>query len=265
MGEELEYIFLQRRCTSGQQTHEKMLNISLNHQGKANQLTVRYHFLLNRMEVNNNSNSSGKQEMWNEVLIGNATWLNLQNIILGTRRQKNSHISCIISCILNVLNHQVYRKQFFWLHWVFIAVCELSLVAASRGYSLAVVHRLLTVMPSLVAEQFPGAWLSAVVVHQLSCSKVHGILVPAPGIEPLSPALAGGFLTIGPPGKSPESWLASSCHGLEIPFNNNSLEQQNEDGGEEEGDHKEEDWEGRDKDQGEDDEDYAGGNGGLGR
>ncbi|KAI4536165.1 hypothetical protein MG293_013557 [Ovis ammon polii] len=75
----------------------------------------------------------------------------------------------------------------------------------------------------------------------------------------------GGFLTIGPPGKSPESWLASGCHGLEIPFNNNSLEQQNEDGGEEEGDHEEEDREERDEDKGEDDEDDAGGNGGLGR
>ena len=29
-----------------------------------------------------------------------------------------------------------------------------------------------------------------------------GILVSQPGIEPMSPALAGGFLTIGPPGKS---------------------------------------------------------------
>ena len=88
-----------------------MLNISLNYQGKANQLTTRYHFLLNRMEVNNNSNSSGKQEMWNEVLIGNTTWLNLQNVILGIRRWKNSHVCCIISCILNVLNHQIHRKQ----------------------------------------------------------------------------------------------------------------------------------------------------------
>ena len=29
------------------------------------------------------------------------------------------------------------------------------------------------------------------------------ILVPRPGIEPTSPALEGGFLTTGPPGKSP--------------------------------------------------------------
>ena len=31
---------------------------------------------------------------------------------------------------------------------------------------------------------------------------VCGILVHQPGIEPMSPALEGGFLTTGPPGKS---------------------------------------------------------------
>ena len=30
----------------------------------------------------------------------------------------------------------------------------------------------------------------------------YGILVPPPGIEPPAPALQGGFLTTGPPGKS---------------------------------------------------------------
>ena len=34
---------------------------------------------------------------------------------------------------------------FFWLHWVFIAALGLSLVE-SRGYSLIVVHRFLTVV-----------------------------------------------------------------------------------------------------------------------
>ena len=44
---------------------------------------------------------------------------------------------------------------------------------------------------------------SVVVAHRwLSCSVACGILVPRPGIEPMSPALEGGFLTIGPPGES---------------------------------------------------------------
>ena len=37
-----------------------------------------------------------------------------------------------------------------------------------------------------------------------------GILVPRPEIEPMSPALEGGFLTIGPPGKSHICFLKSS-------------------------------------------------------
>ena len=38
---------------------------------------------------------------------------------------------------------------------------------------------------------------SVVVVHGLSCSWD----LPGPGFEPVSPALAGGFLTTAPPGK----------------------------------------------------------------
>ena len=36
--------------------------------------------------------------------------------------------------------------------WVSVAMCRLSLVAVGGGYSLAAVHRLLTVVASLVAE-----------------------------------------------------------------------------------------------------------------
>ena len=43
---------------------------------------------------------------------------------------------------------------------------------------------------------------SAVVSYRLSCPTASGILVPRPGIGPESPALAGGFLITGPPGKS---------------------------------------------------------------
>ena len=40
--------------------------------------------------------------------------------------------------------------------------------------------------------------------HGLSCSAACGIF---PDIEPVSPALAGGFLSTVPPGKSPEKSL----------------------------------------------------------
>ena len=44
-------------------------------------------------------------------------------------------------------------------------------------------------------------------VSGLSCFEACGILVPQPGIEPVSPALPGRFLTTGPPGKSPVKGL----------------------------------------------------------
>ena len=44
----------------------------------------------------------------------------------------------LCTCVyLNDLEWQIlsYLFIYFWLHWVFVAVCRLSLVAASRGYS----------------------------------------------------------------------------------------------------------------------------------
>ena len=41
---------------------------------------------------------------------------------------------------------------YFWLRWVFVAACRLSLVEASRDCSLVVVHRLLIAVASLLAE-----------------------------------------------------------------------------------------------------------------
>ena len=73
-----------------------------------------------------------------------------------------------------------------------------SLVGGVRVFSLVVAHG------------FQGAWAlslrhvsSVVVACGLSCPEACGILVPLPGIEPMSPALEGGFFTTGPPGKSP--------------------------------------------------------------
>ena len=45
---------------------------------------------------------------------------------------------------------------------------------------------------------------SLVVAHKLSCPSACGILVPQPGVEPMIPAMEGGFLTTEPPKKSPE-------------------------------------------------------------
>ena len=73
--------------------------------------------------------------------------------------------------------------MYCWLQWVFVAACGLSLVA---------VRELLVEVASPVAEH--GLWrsqASAVVAHRLSV-----ILVPGPGIEPLShvPCIGGWVL-----------------------------------------------------------------------
>ena len=46
----------------------------------------------------------------------------------------------------------VFKVFIYWLCWVFVAAHGLSLVAESRGYSLPVVHRLLTAGAALIAE-----------------------------------------------------------------------------------------------------------------
>ena len=117
------------------------------------------------------------------------------------------------------VTHFLFFFFFFWLRWLFIAACWLSLVAMSRGYS------------SLRFEGFSLGWLlllrstasrcaSVVVACGLSscgswalecrlssCGTWAQLLrdmwdPPGAGIEPVSPSLAGRFLTTEPPGKS---------------------------------------------------------------
>ena len=68
------------------------------------------------------------------------------------------------------------------------------------GPSLAVVRRLL-VVASLAAEcRLSALGLSGCGAQALLPLGMWDL--PRPGIAPMSPALAGGFLTTGPPGKS---------------------------------------------------------------
>ena len=104
-----------------------------------------------------------------------------------------------------IFNTSIY----FWLPWVFAAPHGLSLGAASGGCSLVAGSRL----PQPWSSGSRVCWLqwlqhvdSAVVAHGLSCP--HGTWnLPRPGIEPVSPTLAGGFLTTRPPGKHKVGFL----------------------------------------------------------
>ena len=94
----------------------------------------------------------------------------------------------------------IYLFIYFWLRWVFVAACGLSLVEVSRGYS------------SLQSTGSRHTGFSSCVTWALerrlsSCGArallLHGMWdLPRPGLEPVSPALAGGFLTTAPPRKS---------------------------------------------------------------
>ena len=102
-----------------------------------------------------------------------------------------------------------YLFNFFGLRLVFIAACGLSLVAASGGYSslqcTGFSMRWLLLLRSMGSRRVGfsscGSWplerrLSSV-TRGLSCSAAWGIF-PGPGLQPVSPALAGGFLTTAP-------------------------------------------------------------------
>ena len=97
--------------------------------------------------------------------------------------------------------------------WVSIAA-QLSLVEISRGESPGAVLRLLTAAACLaVGHRFEGMQVSVAVARvgsgalaqhlwSMSLAAPQRVESSQTGVKPLSPALAGTFLTTGPPGKS---------------------------------------------------------------
>ena len=106
---------------------------------------------------------------------------------------------------MHALFVRTYLFIYFWLCWVLLAMRGLSLVAAGVVLS-SCSARLLIEVASLVVER----WYWACSLQLL----LHGAWnLPSPGIEPMSPTLAGGLLTRGPPGKSHVCF--STCQGLQ--------------------------------------------------
>ena len=124
-----------------------------------------------------------------------------------------------------------FQFIYFCLCWVFIAVHGLSLVAAGRDYSSLQCAGFSLQWLSCCGAGALGVWASVVVArglsscgtralecrlsscgswaveHRLSSCGARAQLLrsmwdlPRPGLEPVSPALAGRFLTTAPPGK----------------------------------------------------------------
>ena len=80
-----------------------------------------------------------------------------------------------------------FKYLFIWLRQVFVEVRGIFCCSARASLQL---------------------WRPGSRVHGLSCPVARGILVPQPGLEPVSPSLEGGFLTTEPPGKS---WSLRYC------------------------------------------------------
>ena len=129
--------------------------------------------------------------------------------------------------------------SFFFFITLFICLFNLFLAAlglrccarafsscGERGLLFVAVHGILLAVASLVAEhRRQGTQASVVVAHGLSscdaralehklsscgaqAQLLHGMWdLPRPGLEPVSPALAGGFLTTAPPGKPQPAFL----------------------------------------------------------
>ena len=100
----------------------------------------------------------------------------------------------------------------------FVAACRFSLVVVSRGYSLLQCTgfslRWLLLLQSMGSRHtgLSSCGLLAVERRLSSCGTWAQLLrsmwdLPSPGLEPMSPALAGGFLTTSPPGEPTSSFL----------------------------------------------------------
>ena len=95
----------------------------------------------------------------------------------------------IISALISLRNFHLPVPSYLFRYW------PLSFFFFSFGCSGS---------PPWRADSSPRrVGFSLVAVRGLSCPAACGILLPPPGIKPSSPALEGGFLTTGPPGKSP--------------------------------------------------------------
>ena len=134
----------------------------------------------------------------------------MSSCIISIFSYKFLNIFIINPCFVILTSGQSLCLLFFFLIYLFFG-CIGSSVAVSGGYSSCGVPASHPGGFSCCRARAPGAgaqylWLAGsraqaqVVAHRLSCSAACGIF-PRPGLEPMSPALAGEFLTTAPPGK----------------------------------------------------------------
>ena len=133
-----------------------------------------------------------------------------RNLVLLSSQEVKETSTCSISCFLVPLKSSSVSPCFFfflrilfyfiqfWLHWVFVAVCRLLIVVAS----LVAEHGLQVRRLSSCGSQ-----------AQLLCGMWD---LPGPGFEPVSPALAGRFLTTVPLGTPQSLFLCFNFYSCNI-------------------------------------------------
>ena len=97
---------------------------------------------------------------------------------------------------------KVNCAQFIYFNFLaLLGFCHWAKVFSSysRGYSLVLLHRLLIAVASLVTKHRLGWWTQKL----WHTGPVHCGMwdPPGPRIKPMSPALASGLFTTGPPGR----------------------------------------------------------------
>ena len=101
----------------------------------------------------------------------------------------------------------IYLFIYLWLRWVFVAVRGLSLVVARGPLFIAVRGPLFIAVRGPFSIAAPPVAGHRLHTRRLSnCGSRAQLLrgmwdLPRPGLEPVSPALAGRFSTTAPPGK----------------------------------------------------------------
>ena len=134
------------------------------------------------------------------------------------------YVSSFFSPLLSsfLLNQYIFKFIYlfiFWLCWVFVAVHGLSLVAASGGYSS--LWCVAFSLQWLLLLRSPGSRRPAFG----SCGAQAQLLrsmwdLPGLGLKCVSPALAGGFLTTVPPGKSLNQYFLGHHLNFSLDFKN---------------------------------------------
>ena len=111
----------------------------------------------------------------------------------------------------------------FWPQWVFVSVPGLSLVVASEDCSpLWCPGFLLRWLLSLQSMGSRHTGFGSYIPWLSTCNSQSKLLcsmcdLPGPGIDPVSPAVVGGFLNTGLPGKS-KNFLISLKEKISLPF-----------------------------------------------